>query len=63
MYNSNMNENKTSAKNLTAGTWVEWDGLTYVVQYVTDYGNGWVRVDLSDGRSVDCLAYRAFATF
>lgn len=57
-----MNENKTSAKNLTTSDWIVWEGDTYAVRRVFDYGNGWVAIDLSDGRMVDCLGHRQFIT-
>lgn len=54
-----MNEKKY-AKHLTTADWIVWDGEVYAVRGTTDYGNGWWAVDLSDGRSVDCLGYRSF---
>jgi len=53
---------KTYAKNLTAGTWVVWEGDTYVVLHTIDRGNGHWTIDLSDGRFVDCLGYTSFVT-
>jgi len=53
-------ENKKYAKNLTVGDWIRTAEGVYIVRNVADYGNGNVRVDLSDGRSIDCLGYRSF---
>lgn len=55
-----MTTEKKSAKHLTTGEWVRTMGSVYVVQHVTEWGNGMVTVDLSDGQSVDCLAYAQF---
>lgn len=51
-----MNTESKAAKNLNVGEWVRTMGSVYVVMNVDNYGNGWVRVDLTDGRSMDCLA-------